>query len=202
MTEATSHETPCTCVAVDTPCYLWIHLPHGPGRIITFPNPALAYTFADNYINGEMATLVAESEGQYMPDVQRDITLCRLSAEIATGIKPARDGHWFIMSSDRHQMLVGLGQNVPNDLLRLMPSGYTLEAHDQPDDMPHLVYEPKVASDSAPEPAPAPESAPAPEPAPVSEPLSLLTRLSNWVISNTGAKSPRVNDDAGFGGAV
>lgn len=189
-TNTTTHDTPCACVSVDKACYLWIHLPHGPGRIITFPSPALAYAFADKYISGEMAALVAESEGQYEPDVQRDITQCRLSTEMATGVKPARDGHWFIMSSDRHQILVGLGLDVPKDLLHLMPSGYTLEAHDQPDDMPPLVYLPVKAPVQAQEPPAKPE------------PLSLLTRLGNWVISNTGAKSPRVDDDAGFGGLV
>jgi hypothetical protein len=183
-TNTTIHETPCTCVSVEKPCYLWIHLPQGPGRIITFPSPALAYAFADNYISGEMATLVADSDGQYVPDVQRDITLCRLSREIATGVNPVHNGHWFIMSSDRHQMLVGLGENVPMDLLHVLPSGYTLEAHDKTDDMPPLVYLPVSASSVS------------------SEPLSILTRFSKWIIGDTGAKSPHVDDEVGFGGAV
>ena len=203
---ATSHEITCTCVPTTASIYLWIHLPYGPARIITFPDARMAYTYATNYINTEIVDLL--SVGESVDDISYDMTLCSLTAAIEAGTTPPRHGHWMIMSTDRHQMLVGLGTNVPAELCHLMmPNGYTLEAHDQMDDMPPLVYPAVAPAALAPavEPVPAPAAlAPAVEPVPAVEPesLSILTQLGNWIIGTSGAKSPRLNDETGFGKAV
>jgi hypothetical protein len=203
-TVATSHEITCTCVPTAVPIYLWIHLPYGPARIITFPDARLAYTYATNYITSEIVDLL--SVGESVCDISYDMTLCSLTAAIEAGTVGSNNGHWMIMSTDRHQMLVGLGTNVPAELCHLMPNGYTLEAHDQMDDMPPLVY-PAVASAPVAPVAPAPvpalaPAAPAPTPAVEPESLSILTQLGNWIIGTSGAKSPRLNDETGFGKAV
>jgi hypothetical protein len=205
---ATSHEMICACVPTTVPIYLWIHLPYGPARIITFPDARMAYTYAENYITSKIVDLLAV--GESVGDISYDMTLCSLTAAMEAGTTPPCNGHWMIMSTDRHQILVGLGTNVPAELCHLMmPNGYTLEAHDQMDDMPPLVY-PAVAAapaalapavepvPAAPAPAPASALAPAVEP----ESLSILTQLGNWIIGTSGAKSPRLDDETGFGKAV
>jgi len=158
-TPSFAHANPCLCAGRNTadkqPCYLWIHLPYGPGRVITFDSITAAYTYGEKYVFTDQARHATDDDGDgggdgptwtssdgmkwIAPYMDWDMTLCKILNDISDGIKPHKD-HWLFVSTERHQMLIGLGFNLPLDS-QLSRWGYSLEAHDKPDDMPALLYQ-------------------------------------------------------------
>lgn len=143
-------------------CYLWIHLPQGPGRIITFPSIKQAYAFAEKYVLEDNASplLVRRSAFRYRerscdttwtsadgvkwisPTMTWDNTLYKIYIDIQSGKIPEYK-QWMTVFTTKHQMIIGLDSDLPETCRQYTGvDGYTLEAHDKPEDMPPLLWSP------------------------------------------------------------
>lgn len=149
-----THSEPCTCPEVEptTPCYVWIHRPFSPGRVVTFNKISDAYDFGIKLIFYERAaplnpvdsadstdiTWTAQDGTHWLcPDTVWDVKLCKILTDVSQNVKPFRN-HWCYISTEMHQVLIGLGSNIPDEDIPMR--GYTLEEHDKPEDMPPLLY--------------------------------------------------------------
>ena len=155
----TAHTLLCTCAELpdSVPCYVWIHLAAGTDRVVTFESLAAAYAWAEKYMFTDCACLwesvrdlsrggddpvwtAADGAIWTVRHMTWNTSLCLIKNNISRGVKPWKD-HWMMLSTDRHQVLLGLGVDLPvAEKAWISPFSYTLEAHDQPDDMPPLIY--------------------------------------------------------------
>ena len=137
-------------------CYLWIHIPVGYGRVITFPSIKQAYTFAEKYVYEENARPLLSTEQAdkefdtswtgadgviwISPGMGWDMPLTKIYDDISSGNLP-KHNQWMTVSTACHQMLIGLGLDLPVECSTrfCVPDGYTLEDHDKPEDMPPLL---------------------------------------------------------------
>ena len=144
------------CDSDRQPCYLWIHLPVSPGRVITFPSIKQAYTFAEKYVYEENArpllpgdevkkefdTTWSNADGVMWvsPGMFWNMTLAQIYNDISAGNIPDYN-QWMTLGTVEHQMIIGLGSDLPEDCYTrfCVPNGYTLEDHDKPEDMPPLL---------------------------------------------------------------
>jgi hypothetical protein len=138
------------------PCYLWIHLPYTPDSVITFPSIKQAYAFAEKYVYEKNARPLVPAEEidtdrgavwtatddvkWISPDMYWDNTLDKIYDDIKADTLPAYK-QWMVVSTGSHQMLIGLGFDLPNECINhfCAPRSYTLEDHDKPEDMPPLL---------------------------------------------------------------
>jgi hypothetical protein len=133
-------------------CYLWIHLVSGYDRVITFPSVKQAYVYAEQYVfennahSGEVTEntinindvvwTAADGVTWISPDTCWDTTLTKIYDDITADTLP-KDKQWDILSTCCHQMVIGLGTDLSEDCAdKYCTSGYTLEDHDKPEDMP------------------------------------------------------------------
>lgn len=136
-----THNKPCTCpIDVDTTqCYVWIHRPTTEDRVVTFNKILEAYKFGIELVFAEKMTSGQDS-GWAAPEIDWSMPLCEILTDISHYIIPLGN-HWQFIVSDVHQVLIGLGSTLPAE--NIGPFGYTLEAHDKPEDMPALFYSPQ-----------------------------------------------------------
>ena len=144
------------CDADVQPCYLWIHLPYDTGRVITFPSIKQAYVFAENYVfdknayplvdaaSSDVIWTAADGVKWVSPTMTWDKTLSKIYDDIQN-CNLSEDKQWLAITTTYHQMIIGLGSDIPEKCrLYTPPSGYTLEAHDAPEDMPQLLWMPEM----------------------------------------------------------
>jgi hypothetical protein len=136
-------------------CYLWIHLVSGYDRVITFPSVKQAYVYAEQYVfennaqpsevtdntdnTNDVVWTAADGGIWVSPDTLWDATLTKIYDDITADTLP-KDKQWDILSTCCHQMVIGLGADLSEDCAnKYCTSGYTLEDHDKPEDMPPLL---------------------------------------------------------------
>ena len=122
----------CSCGSnhdlVNSPFFLWIHLPTGQDQVISFKSLKEAYKAAEDYVFIDYArestsrdspedyygALWTAASGQKWcaPDMDWATPMCSIVDDIKNGIKPDRGG-WLVVVTPGHQMIVGQGTDLP-----------------------------------------------------------------------------------------
>jgi len=157
-----------------TPCYIWIHMCYGPGRVITFPSIKQAYIYAEKFVYENEAKpleagrqtdpawdniwTAADGAKWIVPGMTWGSSLEKIYQDYILGCEPA-DQQWMTVSTGGCQMILGIGSDLPEHVVARMinPHGYTLMPWDH---MPHM---PLIKRLPTPKPEPAPEPASAPQ---------------------------------------
>ena len=144
------------------PCYIWLHLPYGRGRIITgFTSIRQAYVYAEKYIyeanarpfietpdtdtdDDNIIWTAADGKKWVSPGMSWNWLLSDIYVDIETYNKPKHD-QWFCLSTNRHQIIIGLGNNLPPAYRLCMynHAGFDVEPLDSPDS---TIYQPIMPS--------------------------------------------------------
>jgi hypothetical protein len=129
-------------------CFLWIHHYRDPSRVIVFPSIKQAYVFAERHalsIHARQFTVSDETRDPSQniiwkakngtkwiaPELFWDNTLSKIYEDIET--KNLDDDYtWMALSSNTHQILIGLGNDLPNTIRnsKYVQNTYRLENYE------------------------------------------------------------------------
>jgi hypothetical protein len=197
---------------VNSPFYLWVHLPSGQDQVISFKSLKDAYKAAEDYVFMDAATQAPKGIDPYdyygalwtaktgakwcVPDLDWVTTMCSIVDDIHNKVEPAKGG-WLAVATGSHQMIVGQGTDLPLDaeVARLInPRGYkhVSDAADysKSTDVSAATFRGRVELASVAQFLAAP-AAPAAAPA-EPEPLSLQHTGRHWLTEDVGERSPHL----------
>lgn len=190
---------------VNSPFYLWVHLPSGQDQVISFKSLKDAYKAAEDYVFMDAATQAPKGIDPYdyygalwtaktgakwcVPDLDWVTTMCSIVDDIHNKVEPAKGG-WLAVATGSHQMIVGQGTDLPLDLevgQLINPRGY-IHVPDAADyskstDVSAATFRGRVAQFLKEPELTTPASAPS-APAP-------LSLQQSWLSEDVGERSPQ-----------